>query len=35
MTMYDVTSGFNIGANISIKKEFNSMVVNENNESCE
>jgi hypothetical protein len=26
MTMYDVTSGFNIGANISIKKEFNSMV---------
>jgi hypothetical protein len=26
MTMFDVTSGFNIGANISIKKEFNSMV---------
>jgi hypothetical protein len=26
MTMYDVTSGFNIGANISIDKEFNSMV---------
>jgi hypothetical protein len=26
MTMYDVTSGFNIGANISIKKEFNAMV---------
>ena len=26
MTMYDVTSGFNIGSNISIKKEFNDMV---------
>jgi hypothetical protein len=26
MTMYDVTSGFNIGTNISIKKEFNAMV---------
>ena len=26
MTMYDVTSGFNIGANVSIDKEFNSMV---------
>jgi hypothetical protein len=26
MTMYDVTSGFNIGKNISIKKEFNAMV---------
>ena len=26
MTMYDVTSGFNIGSNISLKKEFNSLV---------
>jgi hypothetical protein len=26
MTMYDVTSGFNIGKNISLKKDFNSMV---------
>ena len=26
MTMFDVTSGFNIGANISIKKEFHAMV---------
>ena len=26
MTMYDVTSGFNIGKNISLKSEFNSMV---------
>jgi len=26
MTMYDVTSGFNIGMNISLKKEFNDLV---------
>ena len=26
MTMYDVTSGFNIGQNISLKKEFNDLV---------
>jgi len=26
MTMYDVTSGFNIGSNISLKKEYNSIV---------
>ena len=26
MTMYDVTSGFNIGANISLKKELNDMM---------
>ena len=26
MTMYDVTSGFNIGSNISLRKDFNDMV---------
>ena len=26
MTMYDVTSGFNIGSNISLRKEFNALV---------
>ena len=26
MTMYDVTSGFNIGSNISLREEFNDMV---------
>ncbi len=26
MTMYDVTSGFNIGMNISLKEEFNDLV---------